>query len=487
MDGFGGDGMAEQPQTGMGTSQSGVQSGAQSGAQRDPVLAAAVQAHKRGDFGRAIAGYTVLLGKTPENVDLLNNLGVALRSAGRFEAAEVCYRRVMALQETPSPGIHTNLGNVLRDQGRLQDAVAAHHRALELDAEHVPAWYGLALAFRDMGKVDQALEMLDRAISHDPANPDYLWDRALTLLQASRFEAGFRAYELRWRLPRHPARAMPMFTWDGAPFAGKTLLVYPEQGFGDMIQYSRFLPLLAEHGGEVVVQTRAELVDLFAAQNFAGVADVIVQEPDAPPPRADLCLAFMSLPAALKITGETIPSASYLTAPKRTLPIPKAPPAARLKVGIVWAGSRSHRNDHNRSVPFTRFLPLMADPRVAVYSLQKGEAEEQTLRASGMAALVHDAAGLLRDFADTAAVIDQLDLVITVDTAVAHLAGAMGKPVWVVLPWQCDWRYGLDDTATHLWYPCMRTFRQKSPNDWETVFGAVGKALAAHLDEGAPL
>jgi hypothetical protein len=300
----------------------------------------------------------------------------------------------------------------------------------------------------------------------------------MTLLQLGEYRRGFAEYEWRWQTGQFTPFQCPHPKWAGQPIPDKTLLIHTEQGAGDAIQFARFLPLAAQRCRKLMLVCRADLLPMFAA--MPGIAEVReagqiqVNEFDAYAP-------LLSLPHVLGVTLESIPAAMpYIdvAAIRRrkdpsTLPVLKS--SSRFKVGMVWAGSPTHRNDRQRSCALREFLPVLQTPGIDFYSVQKGERGEE-LAQLPPAVQVQDLAPYLHDFGDLAVILDQLDLVITVDTAVAHMAGALGKPVWVVLSYVPDWRWGLEGESTP-WYPTMRLFRQARAGDWAEVMERVAHAL----------
>ncbi len=407
------------------------------------MFSGALHHHHQGDVKAALRDYARVLRLDPGFADAYANMGVALRSVGRFGAAIACYRRALVLGPETA-GVHSNLGNALRDMDRYDEALAA----------------------------------LDVAISLRAGFADYHWDRALTLLQMGNLESGFREYEWRWKLKNTPPTRFDQPVWDGSELKGRTIMLCREQGMGDMIKFSRYAAMVKDLGGTVIVEAQPELVRLLST--VPGVDKVVTH--DAPVPRFDVQIPVLSLPRIFQTTLETVPDrVPYVTAPELHNLRLSRPAASKLAVGIVWAGSPTQVYDRRRSCPMDRFLALMGLADVTFYSLQKGEAAKQ-LRLSGAAALVTDLSGRLNDFADTAAVLDQLDLVIAVDTAVAHLAGALGRPVWILLSYAGDWRCppGRKDSP---WYPTMRLFQQDRPGDWD---GVMARVLAALRDFPTP-
>ncbi|CAA7623110.1 tetratricopeptide repeat-containing glycosyltransferase family protein [Magnetospirillum sp. SS-4] len=401
------------------------------------------------------------------------NLGAALRRLGKSEAAVASYRRALALEPDQAATL-SNLGNALRDLGRLDEAAAALRRAVELDPGSIGFLYNLALLLRDQRRHHEAAGLLERVLASDPANAEYQWDLALSRLYLGDYRRGFAGYEARLGLARNPRRDVPGQRWTGAEsVAGRTVLLTSEQGFGDALQFARYVPLLAGLGAAVVLECQPELADLFAS--LPGVVALVSK--GAPPPPYDLWLPMASLPHVMGTTFETIPAAvPYLTPPPRPdLSVPR-PPGTVLSVGLVWAGKTTPRD---RSWPLEDLLPLFTDARVAIYSLQLGPRAADLARL-GVDRLLIDAAPALASFADTAAVMARLDLIVTIDTATAHLAGALGRPVWVLLRHVSDWRWQ-DDPATSPWYPTMRLFRQPDPLDFKTSVAEAARALRTLL------
>jgi len=439
------------------------------------VFGLAVEHHQKGNLAEAVDSYGKSLLLNPKVADAYNNMGVALRALGKLEAAVACYRRCLVLRPN-NAGAHSNLGNALRELGRLQLAVAAHQQAIKLSPESHDSYYNLGLALRDLGQINQALAAFERTLGHNPGHADCRWDRALTLLLRGDFLPGFEQYDWRWKLDRSPPRGFAEPEWDGSDLGGKTLLIHQEQGFGDMIQFARYIPMVKAKGATVVLEVQPELSRLFST--LPGIDKVINR--GSPLPKFDFFVPMMSLAKIFATTKDTVPAdIPYLTPPDmHAVQLPASMERQR-QVGIVWAGKPTHQNDKNRSCRFTDFIELLGVPGVTVYSLQKGPREDD-ISDNGCDALVLNLGNRLNDFADTAAVIQQLDIVITVDTSVAHLAGALGKPVWVLIPFAPDWRW-MTDSDTSPWYPTMRLFRQKIHGDWDSVFVSVRRALREEL------
>lgn len=441
-------------------------------------IAAAHQ--QKGELKDAVDSYGKSLMLNPRVADTYNNMGVALRAMGRIEAAIACYRRCLVLRPDNS-GVYSNMGNALRELGRFGLAVAAHQQAIRLAPESPEAYYNLGLVLRDQGQIAQAMAAFERTLGYNPNHADCRWDRALTLLLRGDFAPGFEQYEWRWKLDRSPPREFKEPMWDGAELKGKTLLIHQEQGFGDMIQFARYAPMVKDRGGAVVVEVQPELARLFST--LPGVDKVVIR--GAPLPGFDLYIPMMSLAKVFATTLDTVPAdIPYLTPPDVAAVQLPASMERRRQIGIVWAGKPTHQNDKNRSCTFRDFIELLGMPGVSVFSLQKGP-READIAAECCESLVLNLGPRLNDFADTAAVIQQLDMVITVDTSVAHLAGALGKPVWVLVPHAPDWRW-MTDTDSSPWYPSMRLFRQEKHGDWDSVFIKVRRALRDELGLSPP-
>ena len=431
----------------------------------------ALEHHRNGGLEEAARLYGRALILNPNIPDIYNNLGVALRALGKLEASAACYHRALALSPD-NGGAYTNLGNVLRGLGRHEAAAASHRRAVELTPDSADAYYNLGLALRDTGQLDEALVCFAKTLAMNLDHAGCHFDRSLTLLQNGDLKEGFEEYEWRWKVDGNPPREFDQPEWGGEELGGKTILLHNEQGFGDMIQFARYIPLVKERGGTIIVVVQPQLSRLFST--IEGVSQVVNAGADTP--RFDVQAPMMSLARIFATTPETVPAKTpYLSAPDAFAGQLPATLSSQLKVGIAWAGRATHQNDARRSCPFNFFTELMGLSDVSLYSLQIGRAAAD-IAGHGCEAFVTDLGSKMNDFADTAAVIGHLDLVISVDTAIAHLAGAMAKPVWVALPHPGDWRW-MQDGDTSPWYPTMKLFRQPASGDWAAVFENLKTAL----------
>jgi tetratricopeptide (TPR) repeat protein len=428
----------------------------------------------------AMASYQRVLTLKPDHAEAHNNLGAQFELANLPEQAMASYRRALALRPV-FPEALNNLGNALLANGQTDDAIASYHSAIAQRPDYAEAHNNLGNALQTAGQLDDAVRSHDRALALKPDFADARWNKAFALLLQGDFAAGWPLFESRWELLRHhPDVAVhdrPLWLGD-ASVAGRTLLVHHEQGLGDTLQMLRYAPLLAAQGARVVVQVPATLAAL--AATVPGVAAVVVT--DEPLPAHDLHCPCMSLPLACRTTLATIPAVvPYLTVPddsgaiwRTRLNDAHSDDRTGPRIGLVWSGSTAHRNDRQRSLMLRQLLPLLDLP-AEFHSLQKEYRPDDQAQLSAHGKL-HDWSTSLHSLADTAGLIAQLDLVIAVDTAVAHLAGALGKPVWLLLPAAPDYRWLLDRTDSP-WYPTMRLFRQQQPGNWVPVIDDLATAL----------
>ena len=417
----------------------------------------------------------------PDYAEAHNNLGIALGKLDRNAQAVEAFRKAVKLRETYADA-HSNMGNTLALLGRLEEAIAAYQRALELKPDYANASFNLGFALGQFGRYGEARAACRRAVELDPAHTLADFTRALYHLVEGQFEEGLPLYEARWETPEFtsPRRNFSQPMWDGSPLNGRTLLIHAEQGFGDSIQFIRYAMLAAGRGGQVIVEAPAPLLEVFSTGE--GIGQLVPQGEALP--HFDLHIPMMSLPLAFGTTLQTIPqSVPYLSAnaPRRAFWRGwLAESDASLKVGLVWAGRPTHTGDRQRSMQLRQFLPIFRVPDVDFVSLQFDRGIEQIAQLPGRQP-IRDASCDIHDFADTAALVSQLDLVIAVDTAVAHLAGALGKPVWVLLPLAPDWRWMLGRKDSP-WYPTMRLFRQQRAMEWDPVIVQVRKQLQIFAD-----
>ncbi len=419
----------------------------------------------------ALASYDRALALRPDHAEALNNRGVTLQQLRRFEEALASYDRALAVRPDYAEAFN-NRGVTLNQLHQFEEALASHDRALALRPDYADALTNRGNTLQQLKRFDAALASYDRALALRQDHAEAHFNKSLLQLLKGDFDAGWRAYEWRWsneslKLVRRDF-AEPLWLGEAAT-AGKTILLHSEQGLGDTIQFCRYAPLVAARELRVLLEVPAPLQDLVAS--LAGVAEVISAKDRLP--HFDLHCPLHSLPLALGTRIGTIPAqVPYLSAPPQSLRRWSAALGSkrRLRVGVAWSGSALHRNDANRSIKLAALLPLL-DVDADFVSLQRDVRPDDATVLQDCGALVHFA-DALETFVDTAAVIASLDLVISVDTSVAHLAGALAKPVWVLLPFVPDFRWLLDREDSP-WYPTARLFRQDSPGDWSRAIGRV--------------
>lgn len=418
----------------------------------------------------------------PGRVETWNQLGSLLRDAGALDAATSAYRRALALAPERAE-LHYNLGRVHAHQDRTEAAIAAYRQAIALDPALAPAHCNLAVVLRELGRFRAARACYDRVLALDPDQPDAQEGLGFMALQAGDLGAGFARLENRLHKTGPPARPpRPGLAWNRErSLEGAKALVYEEQGLGDVLHFCRYLPLLAARGADVTFQVNPRMHRLLST--LPGPLRLVA----APPPAASLdCEApLVSLPHLLGTCAGNVPAdVPYLWAPPdRVAHWAGRLPENGLRIGICWQGSTS-RVDAGRSFPLARFAPLAALPEVRLISLHKGAGEDQ-LGAVDFEVTVPgpDFDGGEDAFCDTAAVMMHCDLVITSDTAVAHLAGALGRPVWLALKAVPDWRWMLERRDSP-WYPTMTLYRQKTRGDWAGVFADIARDLEAFATRG---
>jgi len=446
-------------------------------------FAAAMARQQVGDAEGAINLYRRVIELDPRSGDAYNNLANLLAGQGKVPAAVACLRR--AAQLAPgSATVFANLGTYLRQLGRLEEASKALRRALEFEPNSPAVLYRFGLLLDDLGDSERALAFIDRAIEQMPDHVEMRWTRALMQLRGGDFARGFAGYEIRFHRAETRIGHFTMPPWRGESPAGRTILVHTEQGFGDTLQFIRFIPMLAARGARVLLSCPPEMMRLM--EGFPGIAMNLVH--GAPMPGVvDFHLPILSLPHRLGITLETLPrSVPYLAPPADVMgpPVPRAA-GTRLAVGIAWAGNPKHLNDANRSMSLEHFFALTDIEGVELFSLQKG-VRAADLAALGFDTVVRDLDPGIADFADLAAALMRLDLVVSVDSAPVHLAGALSRPVFALLPTRADWRW-LRDRDDSPWYPTLRLFRQSVAGDWAGMMARVRSAVAEMVAQPPPL
>jgi Tfp pilus assembly protein PilF len=476
------------------------------------LLQTAVASHRGGDLQAAEPLYRKVLGAQPRNPDALYLLGLVTQATRRYaESAELFQRAVdeqpnntkylinlglssggMGLGQTERaidalrkavaidpniPEAWSNLGNEFRNSAKFEEAIECYEKALQLRPNFADAQCNIGVALQETRPTLQpAIEAFEKAIAMDHNFATAHWNLGFSLLLLGEFSRGLAEYEWRWKtgtvvIPRQIRRPQ----WGGELLNCRRIFLHAEQGLGDTIHMSRYVPLVSQRGGTVILECPAPLIPLL--KKLPGMAEIIAA--GERPPDFDVHCPLMSLPLVFKTTVETIPANVPYLQPEENLRadwarrIPADP--NRPRVGLVWAGQPGNKNDRNRSIRLEQLASLAEAKNARFYSVQKGAASEQTKNPpAGMT--ITDFTADIHTFADTAAMAANLDLIITVDTSVAHVGGAIGTPVWILIPYRPDWRWMLDRDDSP-WYPTMRIFRQKTRGDWGEVIERVKQAL----------
>jgi tetratricopeptide (TPR) repeat protein len=457
----------------------------------------------------ALASCDRALAVRPNYAEALSNRGVVLHELKWFDEALASYGRALAVRPNYAEALY-NRGNTLKELKRHDEALASYDRALAVRPDYAEALSNRGVAFHELGRLDESLASYDRALSVRPDDAEALSNRGNTLTELHRFdealasyhralavrpdyaqahhnlahgllltgdfERGFEHYEWRWET-EHSRNDKPDFVqplWRGENIAGKTVLLHAEQGLGDTIQFCRYARLMSERGADVILQVQPPLKHLLSG--IAGPRTVLVREEPLPP--FELHCPLLSLPLAFGTRLETIPPCDYrMNMPPQLVRHweAKLGPKRKLRVGLVWSGAPGHKNDRNRSIPLNSLLGLLKLP-VQVVSLQKEpQADDRSVLDAHKADVAHFGSALT-DFAETAALASLMDVVVSVDTSVAHLAGALRRPTWIMLPYTPDWRW-LIDRDDSPWYPTARLFRQDDTRAWDGVIDRIHQAL----------
>jgi len=459
-------------------------------------------------YNEAIDCYQKAIDYYPDFVDALYNLGILYQEIGRLNDAIECYKK--AIQTNPGLfNLHFNLGNALYDKGFIEEAIKSYRNAIRLSPDFTAAYYNLANIFKERDQNDEAIAFYKKALQLDPGNIDVYhnigillhnrglieeairyykkaislnynlaeihFDLAFALLSIGNFEEGWREYQWRRKLKSHSINfAEP--EWEGITNEGR-LLLYEEQGYGDTIQFARYCDIVSNKGIKVILLCSEPLKSIM--KNVNGITEVYNYKEQLP--EFDFHCPLSKLPLIFRTDLDNIPSnIPYISITPDLFSFwkNKINSERHFKVGLAWAGNPEHRNDKNRSFPFEKYLPLFSLKNIKFYSLQIGPSSLRKINKPEGIDII-DLTEDIKDFSDTAALIENLDLVISVDTAIVHLAGALGKKVWTLLPFSPDWRWMLnrDDSP---WYPTMKLFRQTKSGDWDTVIKMVYSELSAY-------
>ena len=424
---------------------------------------------KKGELDAAVQVHHQALRIQPDFAEAHRNLGDILQKQGKYDKAVEAYQRAIQIQPNYAAA-YNNLGIAWQKQGKLEQAIQIYHKTLVIRPNYPQAYNNLANTLKEQGKLQGAVQAYHKAIEINPSYIDAHKNLGIVLLLQGDFQRGWQEYEWRLKSDDLCIANRAQTRWDGSSLSGKTILLYAEQGFGDTIQFIRYVHLLVEYDTEIIVECQPELLQLF--KNIGAIKKTIVVGESSP--KFDVNASLLSLPRILGTDLNSIPVKSpylYTKSGSHT----DLEMCSEYKVGIVWAGNLKHPNDNNRSVELQQFSVLFDVEACQFFSLQVGKRRDDIIRYHYSNTII-DLGGDFSNFSDTAAAILELDLVISVDTAVAHLAGALGKPIWVLLPFMPDWRWLLEREDTP-WYPTMRLFRQTDTRDWAGVLQKVRFAL----------
>ncbi len=434
----------------------------------------ATGAHRAGKLTEALAAYAEYLAEVPGDGAIWSNLGVLFRVQSRHDLAIAAQERAYAL-DPDNRGTLNNFANILNDVGENERSLELRRRLIALEPGDAMAKAMEGKSLRALGRHDESIAVLKRHGAAHPGFHELTIQLALTELAAGNYTDGFRHYDARWLTGELKPRQMVTPKWDGGDLTGKTILVLPEQGFGDAVTFARFLPVLRRFNPKrVLLLCEKPLLRLMAGVEGA---DWVGLQPDEP---YDVWTNIMDLPPLHFDADAAVPPPTRLTVPEDSRARARAitaPHKGKFKVGVVWCGSVTYRANAFRSFSHTLLHRLLDVPGVQMFSLYKGP-ELEAFKADGSSALIVDAASTDRDFADCAAMMQEMDLIVTSCTATCHIAGSLGRPTWTLLHWDAFWLWQLERESSP-WYPSMRLYRQDRPRDWPGVLERVRSDLAA--------
>jgi len=438
-------------------------------------------AHQSGNIEIAERMFRRAVAADPNKAEYRFQLGVVLQTGAKYDEALAAFRDVLRM-DPPHLLARFRAGNVLQLKGELDEAKAEYERILGTKPDAHDAQVNIGNVFRLQGKLTDARERYMQALATQPSNIEATWNLSLLDLLEGDYAAGWPGYEARHRRPTPNLRRLAQPQWTGEPLNGARILIHAEQGLGDTLQFLRYVPMVAEGGGEVLLDVPETIRRL--AGEIRGISAVIATDDTIP--SFDVQCPLMSLPLAFQTRVDSIPSrVPYLRVPNEAqVSAGKlAWPDGGLRVGLVWGATPRPFEDSDRSISLTGFEPILAVKGAHFFSLQLGP---QASQLEAINPPLTDLRGSIQDFADTAALVSHLDLVITVDTSVAHVAGALGKPTWILLPFASDWRW-LTHHEGSPWYPTVRLFRQPRPRDWQPVIEKVRDELMLLVERDLPV
>ena len=437
-----------------------------------------------GRLDEAAASYRQALRRKPDCAEAHNNLGIVLERQGNKQDAMSCFKQALRLRPDYAEA-HNGLGSILERQGKLDEALACYHQALAHRPNYAEAISNLGNVAHRRNNLDEALRHYQAALNIKPNLSVAGWNRSFIYLLRGDFVRGWEAYEWRWAQPNFGRRNFTQPRWDGSPLEGKTICIYAEQGLGDTLQFIRYAPLVQDRGGKVVFECQPALLRLLAG--VGGVDHLVPIGSELP--KFDVQVPLLSLPGIFRTNLDNIPNTGPYLQPDPKLVEPwrqKLRKVSGCRVGIVWQGNPGNPYDWVRSIPLDCFAKIAAVEGVQLISLQHGPGTKQLRTVSGefsVVDLTNDLGDGCESFANIAAILPNLDLVISCDTAIAHLAGAIGSRVWLALPYVPDWRWllGREDSP---WYKGTRLFRQTTSGNWGDVFDRLANGLRSYVELG---
>jgi tetratricopeptide (TPR) repeat protein len=448
----------------------------------DPYNNLAAAQRQMGDLVQAETTCRKAIGLAPNHSDSHVNLGAILKEQGRNSEAMACYRRALELNPN-SAAAYTNLGVALRDEGRLDEAMECHKKSIEIKPNAPESYNNFAVALRDLGRLDEAIDYYRKSLAIDPNIAEHHTNLAHALLLTGQLDDGWRENEWRWKSkkPTSPVRNFAQPQWDGSRLDGKTILLHAEQGLGDTLNFIRYVTLVRPFGGRIILEVQPKLDKI--CRSLEGYDEYYTFGQQLP--AFDVHAPLLTLPYIFKTRVDSIPATVPYLSVDKPCPV-KMPDDGRLRVGIVWAGNPKFVEDKQRSPRLEAFLPVFDVPNVQFYGLQMGDGRAD-MAGRAMPANFTDLGPVIEDWVDTGAVMKELDLILTSCTSPAHLAGALARPVWIVLPFMPDYRWLMQRPDTP-WYPTARLFRQTAPNNWGPVMAELVAALRqrAAAGRGAP-
>ena len=434
--------------------------------------------HETGEYEQAVTHCHCAINLDSKYGEAYNQLGIIFHDMGKFNEAKRAHEQALRLNPNDAE-FNSNLAILLKEEGKFEHAEYLYMQAINIEPCFSTGYYNLGNLYREWGRFSESHRCFDKAIECEPDYADAHWNRANIALLEGNLEKGWQDYN--WRHKTSLAKKLfphnyPQPRWEGQPFAGQRLLVYCEQGLGDAIQFVRYLPRVKSLGGTVLLETWPALQSLFATAS--GIDELYVTQKEHPcSAQFDMAVSIMDLPYIFQTNLNTIPdNTPYLQADtEQVQQWHQRFNTNQLRVGLVWGGSPNHGNDKNRSVALRAFTEILGIPDVSFYSLQKGPAIEQLNLIQPQIRPI-DIGTQFENFKDTAGAIAAMDLIISVDTAVAHLAGALNKQVWTLLPFVPDWRW-MNHRSDSPWYPSMKLYRQPGIGDWDSVFVQLASDL----------